>query len=91
MALANRPNINNATGGSRRTLAFSRACSLPICLVIGAVTFLASSAHWPTSKATDCAMPAAKTVRPLCADNRGVRPSPRPFKGAAAPPVNSLF
>ena len=34
---------NNATGGSRRTLAFSWACSLPICLVIGAVTFLASS------------------------------------------------
>ena len=64
---------------------------LRICVAIGAVTILASgSPHWPASKATDCALPAAKTVRPLCADNRGQRPSPRSFKGAA-PPVNSLF
>jgi hypothetical protein len=42
-------------------------------------------------KAIDCAMPTAKTVRPLGADNSGVRPSPRPSKGATAPPVYALL
>ena len=65
---------------------------LPIGVAICVAGILASgSPQWPASKTTDCAIPAAKTVRPLCADNRGVRPSPRPFKGAAAPPVYSLF
>jgi hypothetical protein len=66
---------------------------LPISVALGAVTILASgSPHWPASKVTDCALPASKAVWPLCAvNNRRVRPSPRPFKGAPAPPVNALF
>jgi len=69
------------------------AVLLPISVVIGAVTIRASgSPHWPASKAIDCAMAGAETARPLCADNKGVRPSPRRFKGAAhAPPAYSLF
>jgi hypothetical protein len=50
---------------------------LPISVALGAVTILASgSPHWPASKLTDCALPAAKSVRPLRAANSGVRARP---------------